>query len=75
MCAFTLVKEDKAEALTNSMRLIVRYRAMAVVEVALRLGVHSATIRKHVAKAPDLYIFDAAVRYGAPPAWLNDPEQ
>ena len=75
MCAFVLTKLDKAQALTNSMRLMVRNQPMAVVEVAHRLGVHSATVRKHVKRAPDLYIFDTAVRYGPEPEWLTERER
>ena len=69
---YSLVLVDKAQALINSMRLMVRNQPMPVVEVARRLGVHSVTIRKHVVKAGDLYIFDAAVRYGVPPDWLSE---
>ncbi len=67
--AFMLVKVDKRSAITNSIRLMVRYRAMAVPECALRLGVNSQTVRRHAAKAADLYVFDGMVRWGKEPAF------
>ena len=62
--AFTLVKVDKRGEITAGMRLMVRRRPMIVAEMALRLGVSSKVVRRHAAKAEDLYVWDGMVRFG-----------
>ena len=50
-----------------SMQLMVRHRPMLVPEMALRLAITSKLVRRHAAKAEDLYVWDRMVRFGQQP--------